>query len=156
MLETDEQEKRVQIFSSFTWHGSLHKAMKTQRNNCCFYIGSDEEKTVVEEYGRLKCRSRASELGKTQHVLFVLIPLGVLLSWEKDALSYEYREGVHHTRILWPFSGEKGGSAVFSNSFSLKYSKCHGVVFGAEGPKTSHSSLSFPGCSVVPLTLDLA
>lgn len=37
----------------------------------------------MEEYGRLKCRSRASELGKTQHVLFVLIPLGVLLSSRK-------------------------------------------------------------------------
>ena len=38
------------------------------------------------------------------------------------------------------FSGEKGGSAVFPNSFSLKYSKCHGVVFGAEvlNPLTHH------------------
>ena len=42
----------------------------------------------MEEYGRLRSRRRASELGETQPVLSVSIPLSVLLSWEKDALSY--------------------------------------------------------------------
>ena len=105
-----DMTERLILHLQYKFYMSLHKEMKTWRNNRVewFYSRFGEEWKVVEKYYRARTGAKCGEVGEIQQGPCIQSSLSASILELRRLLSSGYSQGTCHRRVFRTASGEEG------------------------------------------------